>query len=482
MIALIDAGPGTGKTYSLINGYLSFSQQLLRPLEPTEEQSEIFKFMKEEFSRTTKTCFFAHGKEIKKKLVKNLKSTPADVHTLHGMGMSVLIKQFGFQKLVYDRTDKFIENHIGRKLTSLSFTKRREYTGIKRLCHYLKTEDLDASQESLDYLLLKYGDLSSYSLPENWEALTSYIMEASAIPDRTVEFCDQPWLGKKYARFRYDLGLVDESQDIFRCTYRLLTKVCRNVIFCGDRNQAIMAFAGASEEMYDHIKSRSDAVFPLKVTQRCPPKVCDYANEVRPGGVLPGPNVFSATIKSIPKRSLPELLSPPLSPENTLLVSRTNATIINCAIWLHTQGIPFNLVDKDLKDEITKFIKMFKPASLGDLKQKLRAWLTRAERVPNDFYVQSCTDKYNYISAIIAQCKSLPDINRFLEVSFSDRVPGFKLTTCHKAKGLEAHNVVILSPPIPLSFAKDHPIAWDQELNLDFVARTRSSGNIYLVV
>jgi superfamily I DNA and RNA helicase len=56
------------------------------------------------------------------------------------------------------------------------------------------------------------------------------------------------WLGLKSVKQPlYDLGFVDESQDISKCAYHLVTRLCRNVVFCGDKNQAINAFAGASQ-------------------------------------------------------------------------------------------------------------------------------------------------------------------------------------------------------------------------------------------
>ena len=482
MISLIDAGPGTGKTFSLIYGYLKMSHQMVGRINPTEEQQTIFDYLQEEFDPSATVCFFAHSRSVKEKLQQHLKRTRAKVHTLHGAGQSVLIKQFGYQRVVSNRTERHIKMVTGTSLSDMNWDQKKEWLAVKRLCHYLKTEAMEPDEESFDYLLLKYPDLSNYTFPDDWQERASDLLYRAAIPDGFVEYADMPWMAKKHIRRpKFDLGFVDESQDVANSTYQLLVRLCRNVVFCGDKNQAINAFAGASEEMYEKIKQNADAILPLKMTQRCPPAICDYANEIRPGGIIPGPNTHKAIIKTISKNSLPEMLTGSINPANSLFVSRTNATIINLAIWMHTKSIPFTLVDKDLKDEISRFLNSLKADSLSGLKTALRKWLTRMERCPNPFYVHSCQDKYNYISTILSQCNSLTDINTFLEESFSDRVPGFRLTSCHKAKGLEAQNIFIVNPPIPLSFAMNHPIARDQELNLDFVARTRSSQDLYLV-
>ena len=482
MITLIDAGPGTGKTFSLIYGYLTMTHQMMGRIKPTDEQSEIFSYLQEEFPASSSCTFFAHGKSIKQKLELSLKRTRAKVHTLHGTGYSVLIKQFGYQKLVNYRTERHIKLITGRSLSSMHWEEKREWLGVKKLCHYYKTEAIEPSEETCAYLLLKYPDLSNVTIPDDWQEKVEDLLYRASIPDGMVEYADMPWMAMKHITGpKTDVGFVDESQDVSSCTFKLLTRYCKHIVFCGDKNQAINAFAGASEEMYENIKKKADAVLPLKVTQRCPPAICDYANEVRPGGVLPGPNLHKATIKTLSKLDLPTLLTSSINPANTLFVARTNATIINLAIWMHTKGIHFTLVDKDLKEEIMKFISYFKADDLPSLKTKLKAWLTKMERCPNQFFVHSCQDKYSYIVSILAQCKTMKDITTFLEEAFSDKIPGFKLTTCHKAKGLEAQNIFILDPPIPLDFAMSHPIAKEQELNLDFVARTRSSQDLYLV-
>ena len=219
MISLIDAGPGTGKTFSLVYGYLTLSQQLVRSIEPTEEQQAIFSYLQEEFHKDSSVCFFAHGREIKKKLEKGLKNTKAHVHTLHGAGYSVLKKRFGYQRKVNNRTESHIKLLTGQSLHEMKWDEKREWMGVKRIIHYLKTEAMEPTQEVLDYLLLKYADLSNYSLPSDCLDKAADLLEKAAIPDGTVEFADMPWMAKQHNKgFIYDLGFVDESQDVSNCT------------------------------------------------------------------------------------------------------------------------------------------------------------------------------------------------------------------------------------------------------------------------
>ena len=43
-ISLIDAGPGTGKTYCLTNGYLILSEAVFGKIPATDEQEQIFEY------------------------------------------------------------------------------------------------------------------------------------------------------------------------------------------------------------------------------------------------------------------------------------------------------------------------------------------------------------------------------------------------------------------------------------------------------
>lgn len=482
MISLINAGPGTGKSFSLIYGYLTLSQKLVSPISPTDEQQEIFNYMKEEFPPHSRVCFFAHSNTVKDHLTRSLGKKGAKIFTFHGAGQSCIIKRYGFQRLVRNRTEQHIRQITGQDFRDLTWEDKKFWAAIKRIVHYLKIECLPPKESSLTYLLQKYPDLSSYAVPERWIYWAEQLLEKAARPDGTIEFADMLWLGKQCIRSpMYDLGLVDESQDISMASYQLVTRMCKNVIFCGDKNQAINAFAGASEEMYDNIAAKADAILPLKVTQRCPPDICDLANTTRPGGILYGPNKQKSDIDDVPLDSLPGKLIGKVNPENTLLLSRTNSAIINCTLYLRRKGIQCQIIDKDLADEINRFVKTFGCDSILSLQRALKAWMGRNEKVMNPIWVHLCKDKMECIWSFTEQVETMDDLLSLVKDTFEPQKKGFKLTTVHKAKGLEAENIFIIKPPIPLQLAMSHPISREQEINLKFVAETRSSLNLYYV-
>lgn len=483
MISLINAGPGTGKTFSLIHSYLKLKKQLLGLVEFTDEQQAIVDYVCTEFHSSDSVCFFSHSRTVKETLERKLGKKGPKVMTFHGAGQAAIIKKYGYQKLSYTRTENHIEQITGQSVRDMDKETKQDWYAIKKIVHYLKTEALDPLEENLNYLLAKYPDLSNYTVPSSWETDVDALLRKAAMPDGCVEFADMVWLGKKVVQKPiYKLGFVDESQDVSNSTFQLVTRLCENVIFCGDPNQAINAFAGASEEMFNKIASHSDAILPLKMTQRCPPAICKIANQTRPNGIIEGPNKVESEICKIDYASLPEKLGTAVNPQNSLFISRTNASVVGLAIFFHKKDIPCQIVDKDLAKEINGFIKSMRCTTIPSLMKKLSGWLYMMERSRSPLWRQMCKDKYEVIALLIKECESYNDIARFVKTVFEKHPLGFKITTIHKAKGLEADNIFVINPPIPLKVAMDHPISAEQEINLKFVAETRSSKNYYGVV
>jgi superfamily I DNA/RNA helicase len=479
MKTLINAGPGTGKTFTLTFGYLTLSRQLVGKVTPTDEQADIFNFLTSEFDSKSSVCFFSHNNSTKDNLKKKLPKT-ANVYTFHGAGQSTLIKRYGFQRLVYDRTDKFIGDITGHNLRDMPAEIKSGWYAIKKLVNYFKIEFMEPTEENYNYICFKYPDMASANVPSDWRESCIKLLERSAIPNKTVEFTDMLWMGARTAKKKYDIGFVDESQDISACSYALVDRLCHNVVFCGDRNQAINAFAGASEEMYTRIADKADAIHPLKMTQRCPAYICDMANHIRPNGIIHGPNKQEGKHETITYDSLPEKMQE-CRATNTLIISRTNAAVISCAIKLHKLGIPCRIVDRDLADEVKFFINSFFTKDLSKLLQRLQTYEDKGTRSKNLLWAQMVRDKCTYTKELINAVSSYSELLELLKDTFEKHPNGFPLSSIHKAKGLEALNIFVLNPPVELACCMEHPIAKEQEINLHFVAVTRSALNLYWV-
>jgi len=481
MITLINSGPGTGKTFTLNHGYRIISNQTFGRLEPTEEQQAVFDHLRTDYSNPKSVCFFAHNNSTKEALEQRLpKGTK--VQTFHGAGQSALIRARRYQRLVWDRSEKHISDITGKFIRDMDQSEKFFWLGIKKLVHYLKLENAEPSQENFDYIRLKYPDMSVYQFPLDWQDRASKLLDLSSVINGTVEFVDMLWLGMRSVRTPvFQLGFVDESQDISNCAFHLVTRLCENVIFCGDRNQAINAFAGASEEMYDSIEKVSDAVLPLKMTLRCPPFICDMANHIRPRGIIKGPITEDGTHETISYDSLPEKIRA-VSTRKCLIISRTNAAVISCAIMLHQKAIKCQIIDKDLADEVKKFFGQFQTQNTSKLMEKINAYEDKGRRSRNELWAQMVVDKCTYARELLSAVSSWSELLDLIKETFESYPDGYKLCTIHKSKGLESENIFILNPPVELEVAMKHPIAREQEINLSFVAITRCAKNLFWVV
>ena len=74
-----------------------------------------------------------------------------------------------------------VENHIqlltGQSIYDMGWDEKKRWYAIKRIIHYLKTEALEPTEDSLHYLLSKYPDLSNYTIPTDWEEDTITLLE-----------------------------------------------------------------------------------------------------------------------------------------------------------------------------------------------------------------------------------------------------------------------------------------------------------------
>jgi len=476
-IMLMDAGPGTGKSFALENIYRILTHQTVGRLEPTDEQAAIFQAAKDEYAHCKSFAFFSLNTSTRDKLKAKLPKN-TQIQTFHGAGSSAIKKNHRFQKLHQGRSEMLISDITGQLVRDMDRDEKSNWLAVKRLVMKLKLENLEPTEENFEYLNLKYPDVGSLTFPDDWEDRASKLIDVSSRFNGYVDFTDMLWLGMRCTKSPvYDLGFVDESQDISNCAFQLVNRLCRNIIFCGDRNQAINAFAGASEEMYQEIEKLSDGVLPLKMTLRCPHYICDMANMVRPKGVIKNPTDFGGEHKTISYTLLPEKLRE-TTPRNSLIISRTNAAVISCALYLYKQGLKVQIVDKDLAEEVLFFLKGFFTQNLSKLLERVNAYQDKHSRSKNELWAAFAVDKCTWARELITSVSTWEELNGLIKETFEKHPDGYPLSTIHKSKGMEASNIFILNPPIELEVAMKHPIGREQEVNLHFVALTRCMKNL----
>lgn len=490
MILTIEAGPGSGKTYTICNALAHIQRQHIPKLPASDEQNAIYEYLKEQLPQKEggyRVVYFAHTNSVKDVLVERLpRKTP--VFTFHGAGQSELIKLFGFQQRDPNRINPFITDLAGKPLTEMTTAEQIGWHYIKTLVKYFKIEYLTPTETNYEYIASKYPDIETRYVPEDWLPKVKALLLRCNHPNKFVDYNDMVWMAvNKIRKPRFDIGFVDESQDLGGATLALVQAMCYNLVFVGDRNQAIMAFAGADEQMFDKVLKISDKTLPLKTTFRNPLNIVERANNLKPGSVLPGPNKMIGDDLCITYQTMITRLKklPPKEGKtklNVLIVSRTNAPLMSLGLSMLRNGLNVEIADKDFGSRIVNFIKNLHCSSINGLEARLNAYQQKENRKSHPMAALLASELCEAILALAKDCTSLEDLYRNIRaVTENKGEDRYLLASIHKAKGLEANNVFILNPPIEHPLAMKHPISAEQETNLHFVALTRTKQHLYWV-
>jgi len=488
---LIDAGPGCGKTHTIVDAYL-YLCATNKPLWITkyphsDEQIAIYNWVEKNFPRkegeVPRAAYMAYNKAIKVDIEKKIHKN-ATVHTHHGWGYSILLKKYGYLKLNDRRADYLVE----KMESCLMYNNplRFEWASSIRFVEKLKIELLTPSLETFYQLQAKYSDLAPFKIHDRMVEQCSRLMQAMKKIDRMIgiDYTDQVWLALweiKNPMFLY--GFVDECQDLSPDRLLLSQKLCENIVFCGDPRQAINAFAGADAHAFDKIRAICQDELPLKRSFRLPPNIIDMANRLKPSANLkaepskkPG-NVANVSLHSV------VAWAKTMSEKNVLVVCRYNAPLLKVGLQLIREKIPCSSIGDTLAKTLISTVKNRKAKSKTDLLEKLDNYEQTCLRKGSALSKEATKDKFDCIRYILTFCSEVDDFEKTIK-KMMEPVKGnycITLSTVHKAKGLEETHVAILLPPVASSRA-DTPEMKEQEENLEFVALTRTKRDLYYIV
>lgn len=473
---LIDAGPGSGKTTTLLNAHNYLLSGNLPARKQTDEQYTILETIKSTMppvlaSEVVFACMTNAGKE---NIVSRLNSDTR-AFTYNGLGASLLIRRHRHQSLDYKRGERLLEAVIGRSLSDMVWNERKTYYSALRYIKCLKEELLQPTIENIIFIQQKYGIESSP--PENMEEL-GRVMQRMMTLDGTVEWIDQVWLALNAITSPvYKIGYVDEAQDLSSLKLLLMLRCCANLVFCGDPWQSINGFAGADYNSFNKLKKLSYQQLALKTCFRCPPNHIQHFNTVRPARIIPFKTVpvpdLTINIKDLGafiKKNLAD-------PKEHMLISRLNSILLRVGIQLTRQGVACHIVsgtkENSLEEILTNYIKQTFAKTLSQLCSIADADKQNASRL--GFQAgQFVSDRSDCILELAKEpsVRTIPQLISYLQSLTQESTASVPLLTIHKSKGLEANFVYILYPPIKLKPENQDQI--EQEINLEFVSESRS--------
>lgn len=486
---IVEARAGTGKTFTLVEGVKRIYQGATKGVIGSHQQEMVWEAMLRG-SKPESACFVAFNRSIADHLATLIPSG-CSAMTLHSLGRSAIAKHF---KLRRDSikgycTSMIIENITGIDIREMRKEKKNLVTALTRLTELCKLTLSNPSEETLRTLCGRY-DVEIDGIEDDVLNLVPEILKKSREISTTspvIDFADMIWLPcvLDLKVDKYDLLLVDEAQDLNRCQQALAMRAGRRLVMCGDPKQAIYGFAGADTESMTRMQGILEADggcthLPLTVTRRCGQEIVKLAQQECPEFEAFPTNPLGEIEYDMPQsEALAEMN------DGDMVLCRTNAPLVSLVFRLIRSKKKANIQGRNIGESLWEFIEGLGASNLIDLevrldeyyqreREKLQAskWATEAQEI-------ALSDKVQCVKALSQEAslksKVVLEIKYLIDSIFSDTTKdGVRLSSVHRAKGLEARRVFIIEPgKLPHPMAKSD---WqkEQERNLWYVAVTRA--------
>lgn len=461
---MVNATAGSGKTFSLL-----------------------------ECMKRTKgnSIFVAFNKSIATELATKVPSH-VTASTLHSFGLKAIIKNSG-----YVRVDKKKLSKIMQKVPAVSFLQGM--TGPEKADIFRKrqmvTDLISIWKNTLidyknDQSVAEAANHYSINYDPNILGVARSIMDKSIANRRFVDFDDMIYLpvAMKYSLPTFDNVFVDECQDLNRAQIEMILGMVKKpngrIIAVGDPKQSIYGFRGADTDAMPRIKEVLDAKeLPLSVCYRCPTSHIELAQEIVPY-IESAPNAKEGIVENISSDQFNNMVDGEKEP---LVLCRTNAPMISYALRLIKEGRKAHVRGSDIGSYLRGIVIGFNAKSISELNTKINEWENSqleflTKRWASVAVRDTICDYADVMREFAKQSANPYDVVKTIDRVFSDAKDGTIFSTVHKAKGLEADTVYIIRPDqLPLIRKDQQPWELDQEMNLKYVALTRSKDKLVFV-
>lgn len=465
----------------------------LLPQQSIEQRAIVDAVMQRDFNvvvaalaGTGKTTTIEH-------IVNAFPGARADACTLHSMGFGAL--RFALQRKrinprvddnkVSTLVDAIIQADYGHIYKELS-----EHIGtIKRIVSLYKSQGYLAHLPAPTIVDFR-SICDRYDVDVDYDEMTIYnltvkVLTANNNQLNVIDFDDMVYLpvALRASFLKNDLMMIDESQDLNPIQIEMIrlasTHGCQ-LVFVGDKHQAIYGFRGAdTEAMHTISQTFRTHEFPLSVCRRCPKSGIKLAQEIVPA-IQAREDAPEGEVHNMP--SWDNCVKDATAGD--LVICRTTAPLVELCYKFIRAGKPAYVSGREIGKGLETMIANIKKANvckgldMMDAISAFKSWkLTNMKSDKQQAFI----DKIETIEILMEGCDSWDCVRRKIGEIFQDNGRGTQLCTCHKSKGLESDRVFIIRPEL-----MPHPMArlpWqiEQENNLKYVARTRHKMMIAFV-
>jgi DNA helicase-2/ATP-dependent DNA helicase PcrA len=487
---MIEARAGTGKSFTMYEAARRLMGRKGKGVVGSPEQEEIWRQVRQrEIPRSITAVTFLKSmeEEMKAKMPFGV-----EVRSTYSVGYQGCLRHFGrklttngdkgrdtVMKLMEVTTDLFIRNKVIRNqvmavkkcvdLMKLTLAETTE-AGVRRVWSSFEVSDEVAPNPMLVQVVL------------------AAIEAARDLKDNTIDFTDQVWLAASTPGLtlpKADILIVDEAQDLNAAQQFLALKAGDRLLIVGDPYQAIFAFTGADPlafERFYNVLSESDRCcqnMPLLASRRCPAAVTQLAKTIVPDFTCM-PDTGEGKVTYEPASKALDRVVP-----GDMIVCRNNAPLVRAAYRLIADGKRAKVVGRDFSQTLVKLIDTIGGSTIGQFTSLLRDYhSTRKQNLiatmASDETVMALDDKCGCLKFLAEKANSVDKMKQDIAELFAEDADSIRLSSVHRAKGLEADRVYVLRPdilPHPMAMKKGGWAA-SQERNLYYVAVTRSRNEL----
>lgn len=285
--------------------------------------------------------------------------------------------------------------------------------------------------------------------------------------DGYIDYNDQVYMPAVFGGIfpQFPLVMVDEYQDLNNCNHKMVERLCRGktrLIGVGDPAQSIYAFRGACTNGMQEAQAKfSMQPLSLSVSFRCPQAIVEAARWRVPhfkwskaGGHVEG-------LSELPAKDIPD---------SATFLCRNNAPLFRLAMQLLSAGRSVSVAGSDIGP---KLIAIMRKLGSDDYPRKrvleaIAEW--EADKVAKES--KTAADLAGCMRVFAEHGNNLSQAVAYAEHLFKQD-GSIRLSTGHKAKGLEWNSVFLLDPWL---CRED-----EQDLNLRYVMQTRSADSLFEV-
>lgn len=505
--AVVEAVAGSGKTTTCEHAvdYLpvavAFNRGLITEVEARDYLSgerELTPAVAETFVRGTAVGFFAFNKHIATELGARLPDW-CYVATLHSLGYANLKAAFGrvevderqrWESLFAPFADLKMPARIDYNVSAEQRAAiRNRRNNCKRLVALTKATLTDPSDVTAVEALSTYYGLDLDADHDRLIEILPLIIAGSTESHAVIDFDDMQYLpvALNLPLRKFDYLFVDEAQDLNANQAEFIMRSLKaggRIIAVGDRKQSLYGFRGANvDAIPELVRVLNATVLPLSITYRCPVSHVRLAKEIVPQ---------IEAREGAPEGEVAEVTEAIMQQRvglGDMIICRTNAPLVAYAFGLIKKGIKATIRGKDIGNNLAELAEKLAAGAIDmqtffdRLAEYSTVELARLERrnAP-DAQVSALIDKVDVLHAVAHEVDDPAKVAEKINSIFSDDKAEIVLSSVHRAKGLESNNVWIVRPdlmPFPRA-QQDWEI--EQEMNIKYVALTRSKSNLFFVL